>query len=584
MERTDPSYLAAAGATRLRALVVDDDLVGRMALRKLLADCGYEVELAHDGAQGVASFNARRPDIVFMDMLMPVMDGIEATMHIKRLCGDVFVPVIFVTGMTDEDDLVRCIDAGADDFLVKPFSKSMLTAKIRAMERIRGLHQRSGALHARMQEEQLLARSILEGAIMQPNVCPAALAFHLAPATTFNGDLLLSAYTPGGDLHVLLGDFTGHGLAATIGALPAAETFRAMTAKGFGPVQILTEINHKLRIVLPTGRFLAAVFLRVDRALNCISLINCGMPAAWLFKGTEVVASVQSAAFALAVMAEDDYAAAEVLLPLTGGERVVLISDGAIEAGNAAGASLGADALCTAIGRGMASGDGLAAAVATIEAFRDGTPLADDASLVEVSLVEGLFPPRPARPDGAAGVAAIPPVAGKSPAVPVEAGWRVLLELRGHALRELSPVPLLMSLLKEFPGPAARSPLLFTAIAELYNNALDHGVLKLDSRLKAADFGAFLHAREQRLEQPGEGRVALQIDCGYDGESGRLELHVEDSGCGFDPALVVPAGEGALHGRGIGLVRSVCESLEYEGAGNRARAIYVWQPDSEDKQ
>jgi anti-sigma regulatory factor (Ser/Thr protein kinase) len=416
---------------------------------------------------------------------------------------------------------------------------------------------------------------------MAANVQPQAMQSYLAPATTFNGDLLLSAYSPTGDLHVLLGDFTGHGLAATIGALPAAETFRTMTAKGFTPPNILAEINRKLRVLLPSGRFLAAVFLRVDWGMNRVTVINCGMPEAWLFSDGTAQAMFRSKAFPLGVADEDDYVAAQAVLPVSRGDCVLLVSDGAFEATNASGEIFGAHRLRLAIEEGLTAGEPLAAAVRAIDAFRGEVPLADDLSLVAVHLVDGLIPPRGAASSAAKPVAGLG-VLDTDPAVG-GAGWRVMLELRGHALRETGPVPLLMSLLREFPGPASKSPVLFTALAELYNNALDHGVLKLDSRLKAVDFGVFLHEREMRLAQPGDGCVTMSIDCTYAGLAGRLEMRVEDSGSGFDPATVPVAAPHALYGRGIGLVRSICESLEYEGAGNRARAVYVWQAGAEEE-
>jgi CheY-like chemotaxis protein len=245
---------------RPHALIVDDDPAGQLTLRKLLADCGYDTELAQNGAEGVARFTAKRPDVVFMDMSMPVMDGIDATRRIKNLCGDEFVPVIFITGTTDDDDLVRCIDAGGNDVLRKPYNAKVLAALIRRMERIRMLHQHTAALNARMEDEHHRAKGIHDGTVMVPNVRPTALNSQQAPAATSNGEVLLSGFSQSGDLHVLLGDFTAHGLAATIGALPAAETFRAMTEKGFRSAVILAEFNRKRRTRLPTGKFLSAVF------------------------------------------------------------------------------------------------------------------------------------------------------------------------------------------------------------------------------------------------------------------------------------------------------------------------------------
>lgn len=570
MERADPGRLVPAGAARPRALIVDDDPVGRIALRRLLAHCGYDALLATNGAEGVENFEAGRPDIVFMDMLMPVMDGLEAARHIKRLCGARFVPVIFVTGNSDDEDLVRCIDAGGDDFMVKPYSGTVLAAKIRAMERIRDLHRHSAALQFRMDEEQRLAKRILEGAVMGTNVRPPALQSHLAPASTFNGDLLLSAYSPSGDLYVLLGDFTGHGLAATIGALPAAETFRAMTAKGYGPGRILAEINRKLHALLPVGHFLAAAFARIDRDGGRVAVINCGMPDAWLLRDGAVGAVFRSSGLPLAVLPESDYESGEVGVVVMPGDHLVLVSDGALEATNAAGEMLGAGRLQAAFERGSRDGHALAAAVDEIERFCGQTAHADDVSLVDIHLVEALFAdsaPEPAPRGTPAGAAEVRHCA---------AGWKISMELRGHALREAEPVPLLMSLLKEMPGVPTPSPELFTVLAELYNNGLDHGALQLDSRLKAGDFTAYLHRREARLAEPGNARVALHLDCDHGSGRPSLEIRVEDSGEGFDPDRLPAAAEDALHGRGIPLVRNLCDSLEYEGAGNRACAVYVW--------
>jgi CheY-like chemotaxis protein len=395
MEMSEAVHLDDFADRQPRALVVDDDAIGRMMLGALLEDLGYVVEEAEDGRAGVERFNASPPDIVFMDMMMPVMGGVEAARHIKQGCERAFVPVIFVTGNGDEQDLVRCIDAGGDDFLVKPCSQAVLAAKIRAMERIRALHLHSDQLRQRMEEEQQLARDIFESAVMKANVRTPALTAHLAPATTFNGDLLLCAYTPEGALHVLLGDFTGHGLAATIGALPVAETFRAMTAKGFAPAEILFEVNRKLRTLLPTGRFLAAAFLRVERSLDSVSVTNCGMPEAWLFGASGLKGRFASTGLPLAVIADADYEAAQASLTVAPGDRILLVSDGALELSDAAGRVFGAVALRAAVEAGLAHERPLDAAIAAIGAFRSGAPAVDDESLVEVHLVPALFPDAP---------------------------------------------------------------------------------------------------------------------------------------------------------------------------------------------
>jgi anti-sigma regulatory factor (Ser/Thr protein kinase) len=118
---------------------------------------------------------------------------------------------------------------------------------------------------------------------------------------------------------------------------------------------------------------------------------------------------------------------------------------------------------------------------------------------------------------------------------------------------------------------------LFTVLSELYNNALDHGLLKLDSSLKESDFSTYLHERESRLEALGEGLVTLSVKCAYRGGCANLEILVGDSGAGFDPALLPPSREDAPYGRGLRLVRGLCDSLEFNSTGNRAMVTHAWE-------
>ncbi|MDH4133410.1 MAG: response regulator, partial [Gammaproteobacteria bacterium] len=119
-----------------RALVVDDDPTNRIFLRALLEKEGYQVIVAEHGAQAIECFRTEVPEIIFMDVMMPVMNGYEATRRIKALAGDYFIPVIFLTALTDDEALARCIEAGGDDFLTKPYKQATLQSKIAAMRRI----------------------------------------------------------------------------------------------------------------------------------------------------------------------------------------------------------------------------------------------------------------------------------------------------------------------------------------------------------------------------------------------------------------------------------------------------------------
>lgn len=109
-----------------RVLVVDDDNINRMLLSEILSDVGLEVTKAEDGQEAVERFSQWKPDIVFMDIRMPVMDGLEATREIKATERGRRTPVIALTGQTFEEDRQKINAAGCDDYLLKPFDEQKL--------------------------------------------------------------------------------------------------------------------------------------------------------------------------------------------------------------------------------------------------------------------------------------------------------------------------------------------------------------------------------------------------------------------------------------------------------------------------
>ena len=205
------------------ALVVDDVAANRKILESLLKLEGYRTIAAENGSEAVQMFSDQRPDIVFMEAMMPVMNGYEATTRIKALAGSDFIPVIFLTALSEGEALVNCIDAGGDEFLSKPFKQEILRAKIKAMQRIRDLsrtvalqHLKIERQHNLMLKEQVLAEQIYSRAITTDNIATKYIHSLLRAVSIFSGDLLLTADCPDGKLHILLGDFTGHGLTAAV--------------------------------------------------------------------------------------------------------------------------------------------------------------------------------------------------------------------------------------------------------------------------------------------------------------------------------------------------------------------------------
>jgi DNA-binding response OmpR family regulator len=126
--------VSEAEALTGRVLVVEDDEEIADVLRRSLRQEGHEVRTAIDGEDALAAAHDFSPDLVVLDLGLPKLDGVEVC---RRLRADGDVPILILTARTDTDDRVRGLDAGADDYLVKPFERAELLARLRALMRRR---------------------------------------------------------------------------------------------------------------------------------------------------------------------------------------------------------------------------------------------------------------------------------------------------------------------------------------------------------------------------------------------------------------------------------------------------------------
>lgn len=117
----------------MRILVVDDDRAVRDSLRRSLEFNGYQVELAGDGAQALEAIIANRPDAMVLDVMMPRLDGLEVARRLRSTGDD--LPILVLTARDTVSDRVSGLDAGADDYLPKPFALEELLARLRALLR-----------------------------------------------------------------------------------------------------------------------------------------------------------------------------------------------------------------------------------------------------------------------------------------------------------------------------------------------------------------------------------------------------------------------------------------------------------------
>lgn len=575
-----------------KALVVDDNNVNRCLLTALLKRHGYKVVEAEDGLQAIEKYTEHQPNIIFMDLMMPVMDGIESCKKIKALCGKTsFVPIIFVTAVSDEDRLSACIESGGDDFIAKPVDLQVLSARIKSMERLGLLYDAYFAMVGRIQRDQDLAKNVFNSVIFTDSPVCDEIKILLQPAETFSGDMFLSAISPAGELHVMLADFTGHGLGAALGAIPASDVFKAMVAKGFSGDKVLGAINKKLKKILPVGMFMATQYVIVRKDMDYVSVCICGMPDVFIrsYQENKIKYRVKSASFALGVIANVDFKLLFEKVAITEGDSIILCSDGVTEAVNHENELFGEERLEAIINQSdcLSVIDGVDSA---IKRFCENGAQTDDISLAEIICTEALFADYE-RPEEGISSEYISPVTqiipvGDSPVTPelleTDWDWKYQLTLKGDELAKLNPIPILISQLQELDNKLEHNlQSLYTILTELYVNALDHGILKLDSSLKhnPQGFEIYFDEREKRLSALDSGQISFLFRGFRQNDQLKIRITIEDSGRGFDISQVLNKShhpsDVALCGRGIFLVNELCHSLVYSEPGNKVDVIYT---------
>lgn len=566
-----------------RTALLIDEAPSREILRPVLETAGYLVYETETPVEGLDYYDRDRPDIVFIDVDLAAQDEHRAVKKMLSGRGRRFIPFVCLSAQTDEEAFSRCIELGGHDFLIKPVTPVLLKAKLRSFERIRQIHSESMRLYGQMRMDQEMAETVFNGAVIADNLKLDCLNTLIKPAEKFNGDVLLSAWAPSGDVHILLGDFTGHGLAAALGALPAAEVFRAMTAKGFSPQQIVAGINEKLYNLLPTGMFFAIQFIAIHHQLDYVKVINCGMPDILLLDGVSgaIRQRFSSGTFPLGIAPAVEYQEQFVRTRIVPGDRLLLVSDGVTEARNGSNEYFGKSRLERALLDKRTDESALDSVLAALTRFCGDAPQDDDISLAEVLCSADILPDWVADQAvcGLPGTPAEPrqPAANECSGEPLEFS----ITLPGNRLGNTDPIPLLINHIQELEGLHRHRRLLFTLLSELFVNALDHGLLMLDSAIKSSadGFAEYFNQREKRLRNLDRGFIKIGIRTHKMRQGGKITIRVEDSGPGFDLSVIESYLRPDLEkpsGRGIQLLHSLCDSVKYQEPGNKVEVVFSW--------
>jgi CheY-like chemotaxis protein/anti-sigma regulatory factor (Ser/Thr protein kinase) len=561
----------------LKILVAEDSAADRLILQSMLQRSGHEVVLAEDGESAITAFSECHPDLVFLDVIMPNVNGIEAARRIKSLAGDELIPVIFLTSLADAESLATCLDAGGDDFLSKPYNQIVLDSKIKAFSRMREMHRTVAhqkdqiALHNKhLIQEQNVAKQVFDKIAHAGALKLDIIRFYMSALAVFNGDVLLAEVSPRGSLFVVLGDFTGHGLPAAIGSMPLASTFYGMVGKGFSLADILREINQKLYQTLPVGLFCCATCVDINFKKNRISVWNGGLPDNILYRHkTRTYERIRSTHLPLGVLSNRDFKADAHILHLEKGDHFLMWSDGIQEARNRAGVMYGEDNINAVLDSGLEPGAIYGQILKNVQEHIGSTEKDDDISLVDITV-----------PDEDK-IHDLAPKSGMRNGYLED--WELTLTLVASSLKTFNPLSLLIHVISEVPGLRQNSSVLYTVLSELFNNALEHGVLGLESSIKSspAGFAEYYRLRKEGLEALTDASVRFEFRHETRENGGMLTVTVVDSGKGFvpkeTPAPATPEKAAAqYYGRGLTLVASICESLQILPPGNRVQVQFPW--------
>lgn len=556
----------------MHVMIVDDHATNRELCRFMLSHLAEKVTTFENG-QGVVSAMENMedlPDIILLDVMMPIKDGFTAAKEIREAFPKVHIPILFLTVLDDHASFERCLKYG-DDFILKPVERSVLLSKVQAHYRIVRMHnevmQQRDELrqfHEQVRYDYAIAESIFSNLMEEmssqvKNIY--GIHYISTPSTVFNGDLIVVANRPHGGVYVMIADATGHGLPAAISAIPATRAFFSMAAKGLSLGEIVNEINDALVRFLPMGMMLAASVFEIRANGFEVSWWGGGLPDGYLLNSDgSIERRLVSRHMPLGVLKAHEFETDLVHMKLEPDQQILCYTDGVIEACDRNGEQFGPERLEKALATNKPI---IPLLYESVRKFAHKT-VGDDLSILSMKF----------------------PISSDNPTdqiAPVQQASKVSvsaeLQFPGNVLREVNVMVEVRQYLSGVLQSGAHLDLVCSVLSELFANAIEHGLLHLDSKIKeeADGFFTFYQMREDRLKQLGDDAwVKLSLD--YNPVESHLLMVLEHNGAGFDyQQTKMSQGNTLTYGRGIVLARELCQSLEYSKGGCCVTAIYSFE-------
>jgi len=334
----------------LQILIVDDDTDILLLLSRMLHKWGYEVLSASDGSEAWSILRNGSVNFVISDWMMPVMDGIELCRRVRRERFNRYIYFVLLTAKDEKYDLVLGMEAGADDFVVKPFNKDELNVRIRAGERVLRLERDLAQQNERLTEAYSLIRRDLETAArMQLSLLPGAsmkisdflFEWLFVPCSFVAGDIF--NFFPLDEDHIgfYMLDVAGHGVSA---AMLSVSLSRILTPSAQAadflkqyvpapphyvitpPARVLSELNRRFVKESDAMQHFTMIYGVIDTTAHRLVLSQAGHPSPIFLRRGEKASVVGDGGYPVGMMPDIRYE--EEVIELKSGDRLCIYSDG----------------------------------------------------------------------------------------------------------------------------------------------------------------------------------------------------------------------------------------------------------------
>lgn len=377
-------------------LIVDDNEMNRDMLSRRLKRQGHQVEVAENGQQALNLIKSHNFDLIFLDIMMPQMNGYQVLEHLKADSTLPYIPVIMISAVDEIESIVRCIELGAEDYLPKPFNPVLLKARLGASLEKKRLRDRQEAYlrqlnieNRRKSEELEQARRIQRA--MLPNSAPSVpyleIAAYQETASEVGGDYYDFFWQAEGKLVIGIGDATGHGVGS---GLMVSMTKASLLATNETDLRVIAErlntILNKVDLGIQLNMALLLVEISEVRPDGAIGVKACGggMPPLYVFRAGGSIEEVLVAGLPLGITNEAGYPPVE--FQLYSGDVLLLMSDGLLEMFNHNREFLSFDRLTAGLKQlqpaGLTATEVLQAVANIGHTWAKGHPLYDDVTLV----------------------------------------------------------------------------------------------------------------------------------------------------------------------------------------------------------